>query len=69
MSFGPGKRFFTCARKACFLVSGPTLAESRAADFPGAVAQLGERYNGIVEVVGSIPSGSTISFKGLAGNG
>ena len=25
----------------------------------GAVAQLGERYNGIVEVVGSIPSGST----------
>ncbi len=28
----------------------------------GAIAQLGERYNGIVEVVGSIPSGST-SFK------
>lgn len=27
----------------------------------GAVAQLGERYNGIVEVVGSIPIGSTIS--------
>ena len=26
----------------------------------GAVAQLGERYNGIVEVVGSIPSGSTV---------
>tara|TARA_Y100000588_G_scaffold371741_1_gene443449 strand:- start:316 stop:507 length:192 start_codon:yes stop_codon:yes gene_type:complete len=25
----------------------------------GAIAQLGERYNGIVEVVGSIPSGST----------
>ncbi len=25
----------------------------------GAVAQLGERYNGIVEVVGSIPSSST----------
>ena len=35
----------------------------------GAVAQLGERYNGIVEVVGSIPSGSTNNFKGLAGNG
>ncbi len=32
----------------------------------GAVAQLGERYNGIVEVVGSIPSGSTIKNKGLA---
>ena len=29
----------------------------------GAIAQLGERYNGIVEVVGSIPSGSTINFK------
>ena len=27
--------------------------------YEGAVAQLGERYNGIVEVVGSIPSGST----------
>ena len=27
----------------------------------GAVAQLGERYNGIVEVRGSIPLGSTIS--------
>lgn len=25
----------------------------------GAIAQLGERYNGIVEAVGSIPSGST----------
>ncbi len=29
----------------------------------GAVAQLGERYNGIVEVVGSIPSGSTNNFR------
>ena len=29
----------------------------------GAVAQLGERYNGIVEVVGSIPSGSTRTRK------
>ena len=27
--------------------------------FGGAVAQLGERYNGIVEVRGSIPLGST----------
>tara|TARA_E500000331_G_scaffold319254_1_gene331807 strand:- start:235 stop:381 length:147 start_codon:yes stop_codon:yes gene_type:complete len=32
----------------------------------GAIAQLGERYNGIVEVVGSIPSGSTKKNKGLA---
>ena len=28
----------------------------------GAVAQLGERLNGIQEVVGSIPIGSTIQF-------
>jgi hypothetical protein len=26
----------------------------------GVIAQLGERFNGIEEVVGSIPSGSTI---------
>ena len=31
----------------------------------GAVAQLGERNNGIVEVVGSIPSSSTKNFKGF----
>jgi hypothetical protein len=35
----------------------------------GAIAQLGERYNGIVEVTGSIPVGSTKFRKGLAGNG
>ena len=35
----------------------------------GAIAQLGERYNGIVEVNGSIPFGSTNKIKGLAGNG
>ena len=36
-------------------------AASKAARIPrfGAVAQLGERYNGIVEVRGSIPLGST----------
>jgi hypothetical protein len=32
----------------------------------GAIAQLGERYNGIVEVTGSIPVGSTNKIKGLA---
>ena len=31
----------------------------------GAVAQLGERLNGIQEVVGSIPSSSTRKSKGL----
>ena len=29
----------------------------------GAIAQLGERYNGIVEVSGSIPLSSTNRFK------
>jgi hypothetical protein len=32
----------------------------------GAIAQLGERFNGIEEVVGSIPSGSTKSFNKLS---
>jgi hypothetical protein len=31
----------------------------------GAIAQLGERFNGIEEVVGSIPSGSTMYFNNL----
>ena len=31
----------------------------------GAIAQLGERLNGIQEVVGSIPIGSTNYFKDL----
>ena len=34
----------------------------------GAIAQLGERYNGIVEVRGSIPLGSTNKDEGLAGD-
>ena len=29
----------------------------------GVIAQLGERFNGIEEVVGSIPSGSTKTFN------
>ena len=33
--------------------------------FIGALAQLGERYNGIVEVRGSIPLGSTKSPKSI----
>jgi hypothetical protein len=35
----------------------------------GAIAQLGERYNGIVEVTGSIPVGSTNKTKSLARDG
>ena len=35
----------------------------------GALAQLGERYNGIVEVRGSIPLGSTkVKLKTIFGN-
>ena len=34
----------------------------------GAIAQLGERLNGIQEVVGSIPIGSTNTIKDLAEN-
>ena len=45
-------------RTRLFLSAGGAAALS-CRDLVGAVAQLGERYNGIVEVVGSIPSGST----------
>jgi hypothetical protein len=34
-------------------------------DRSGAIAQLGERFNGIEEVVGSIPSGSTNQIRDL----
>ncbi len=37
----------------------PQKAEHRTSVQSGAIAQLGERFNGIEEVVGSIPSGST----------
>jgi hypothetical protein len=47
--------------------AGCETAHPKGADFlsqttgkRGAIAQLGERFNGIEEVVGSIPSGSTI---------
>ena len=48
--------FFACRRHPAFLTSHVSC---------GAIAQLGERYNGIVEVTGSIPVGSTNKFKGL----
>ena len=43
------------------LDSRKALAYASAAETHGAIAQLGERYNGIVEVGGSIPPGSTIT--------
>ena len=42
----------------------PTGRPEKAAPTPGAVAQLGERYNGIVEVRGSTPLGSTNLSRG-----
>ena len=44
--------------------SGLNAGAAKIPSFPkrGAVAQLGERYNGIVEVRGSIPLGSTKDF-------
>ncbi len=45
------------------LRSGPGYMPPR---FGGAIAQLGERLNGIQEVVGSIPIGSTNSDRGRA---
>jgi|HubBroStandDraft_5_1064220.scaffolds.fasta_scaffold249315_2 hypothetical protein len=46
--------FFPCCGGPAFLTSQPLSSIS-----DGAIAQLGERYNGIVEVTGSIPVGST----------
>ncbi len=40
-------------------VVDPALPQEAARKKSGAIAQLGERFNGIEEVVGSIPSGST----------
>ena len=56
----PGRHFFLRfgAYRTYFFAIAPPPETTGAATF-GAVAQLGERYNGIVEVVGSIPSGST----------
>jgi hypothetical protein len=40
-------------------------ADDPAGQTNGAIAQLGERYNGIVEVSGSIPLSSTNLFNNL----
>ena len=40
--------------------------KTRTNEIPGAIAQLGERLICIQEVVGSIPSGSTIRLAALA---
>ena len=63
INYWTGKTFFLRYQDLTFYVpalwdlQGP--GETTTIPRYGAVAQLGERYNGIVEVVGSIPSGST----------
>ena len=78
MILGPastGRRFFglrplwtpqVCGYTADLGKSG-ALRPNRSALFleNGAIAQLGERFNGIEEVVGSIPSGSTKDCQAL----
>jgi hypothetical protein len=63
--------FFPCGDGPAFLISSrpPHRRPSPVDHRYGAIAQLGERYNGIVEVTGSIPVGSTNLMKGLAGAG
>src|SRR5271163_264898 len=51
---------------AIFLLPPRRAVPNFATRVRGAIAQLGERYNGIVEVTGSIPVGSTNKNKGLA---
>ncbi len=46
-----------CEARKKMLTKSPSVSILRAS--LGAIAQLGERYNGIVEVGGSIPPGST----------
>ena len=58
-----GGGFSPCRAGRSFLSSEPPEG------IRGAIAQLGERYNGIVEVTGSIPVGSTNNEKGLAAIG
>jgi hypothetical protein len=54
-------RIFCLHRSASWLISRSTNAGQKrpAPRVKGAIAPLGERYNGIVEVIGSIPIGST----------
>jgi hypothetical protein len=49
------------ARRANDPALRPNRSRERSILEYGAIAQLGERFNGIEEVVGSIPSGSTIT--------
>ena len=56
-----------CNKQPVLAPRAPSLlfADDPAGQTNGAIAQLGERYNGIVEVSGSIPLSSTKLFNGL----
>jgi hypothetical protein len=62
---------FACRRPIWFSIFRAAQRPCRQprAAIAGAIAQLGERYNGIVEVTGSIPVGSTNQIKGLVNDG
>lgn len=59
-----GKKYFVKRLEFCLQIGKFT-----ALQHGGPIAQLGERNNGIVEVVGSIPIGSTIRFSRRAKRG
>jgi hypothetical protein len=61
-----------CGRRKFAVIPPPSESKARFAPIGaqrfleiGAIAQLGERFNGIEEVVGSIPSGSTTQLLGF----
>jgi hypothetical protein len=56
-----------CNKQPVLAPRAPSLlfADDPAGQTNGAIAQLGERYNGIVEVSGSIPLSSTKLFNKL----
>ena len=62
-----------CGRREFAVIPPPSESKARSAPIGtrrflenGAIAQLGERFNGIEEVVGSIPSGSTKNINNLS---
>ena len=59
-----GSGFFSSSGKF-FVDTRPQSSLDKPSQRCGAVAQLGERLNGIQEAVGSIPSSSTRKIKGL----
>src|SRR5277367_1844375 len=58
------ERFSACRRARRFLISRAPSAHPAGPPW-GAIAQLGERYNGIVEVMSSILIGSTKLINGV----